>query len=268
MEAARTVLVGSHHTGREPLGDGRPARPRGEDPPRPSRRRRRGVLAAARRDRRRRHELERLAGRLEQRRPGGLGRDLELAAAGIRSYAAAEGPRVVFVGKLIVSKGCDLLLAAWPLVARGHPGARLMMVGFGEYRDGLLRLWAALSLRRPRRRPRGRPPRLGARGRGGGAAHLPVARSSPIRPTATPTPPAAAAGTHRLRRPARVRARSPTSSAAATRWSCPSTFPEAFGMVAAEAASTGALPVCADHSGLAEVAGALAGGAARRASAS
>jgi glycosyltransferase involved in cell wall biosynthesis len=38
----------------------------------------------------------------------------------------------------------------------------------------------------------------------------------------------------------------------------PSTFPEAFGMVAAEAAACGALPVCSDHSGLAEVAGALA----------
>ncbi len=38
----------------------------------------------------------------------------------------------------------------------------------------------------------------------------------------------------------------------------PSTFPEAFGMVAAEAAACGALPVCPDHSGLAEVAGALA----------
>ena len=37
----------------------------------------------------------------------------------------------------------------------------------------------------------------------------------------------------------------------------PSTFPEAFGMVAAEAAAAGALPVCADHSGLAEVAAAL-----------
>jgi glycosyltransferase involved in cell wall biosynthesis len=39
----------------------------------------------------------------------------------------------------------------------------------------------------------------------------------------------------------------------------PSTFPEAFGMVAAEAAACGALPVCAAHSGLAEVAAALAG---------
>ena len=34
----------------------------------------------------------------------------------------------------------------------------------------------------------------------------------------------------------------------------PSMFPEAFGMVAAEAAACGALPVCANHSGLAEVA--------------
>jgi glycosyltransferase involved in cell wall biosynthesis len=38
----------------------------------------------------------------------------------------------------------------------------------------------------------------------------------------------------------------------------PSTFPEAFGMVAAEAASCGVLPVSAAHSGLAEVTRALA----------
>ncbi len=37
-----------------------------------------------------------------------------------------------------------------------------------------------------------------------------------------------------------------------------STFPEAFGMVAAEAAACGALPVVARHSGLAEVARTLA----------
>jgi glycosyltransferase involved in cell wall biosynthesis len=39
----------------------------------------------------------------------------------------------------------------------------------------------------------------------------------------------------------------------------PSTFPEAFGMVAAEAAACGALPVVAAHSGLAEVARTLGG---------
>ena len=38
----------------------------------------------------------------------------------------------------------------------------------------------------------------------------------------------------------------------------PSTFPEAFGMVAAEAASCGVLPVSAAHSGLLEVSDALA----------
>jgi glycosyltransferase involved in cell wall biosynthesis len=37
----------------------------------------------------------------------------------------------------------------------------------------------------------------------------------------------------------------------------PSTFPEAFGMVAAEAAACGVLPVSAAHSGLAEVTAAL-----------
>ena len=39
-----------------------------------------------------------------------------------------------------------------------------------------------------------------------------------------------------------------------------STFPEAFGMVAAEAAACGALPVVANHSGLGEVARTLVGG--------
>ncbi len=39
----------------------------------------------------------------------------------------------------------------------------------------------------------------------------------------------------------------------------PSTFPEAFGMVAVEAGACGALPISAAHSGLAEVSEALAG---------
>jgi glycosyltransferase involved in cell wall biosynthesis len=38
----------------------------------------------------------------------------------------------------------------------------------------------------------------------------------------------------------------------------PSTFPEAFGMVAAEAAAAGVLPISAGHSGAAEVSRALA----------
>ena len=39
----------------------------------------------------------------------------------------------------------------------------------------------------------------------------------------------------------------------------PSTFPEAFGMVAAEAAACGVPPVSADHSGMREVSRQLAG---------
>ena len=43
----------------------------------------------------------------------------------------------------------------------------------------------------------------------------------------------------------------------------PSTFPEAFGMVAVEAAACGALPVSAGHSGMLEVSRQLRRGAAR-----
>ena len=38
---------------------------------------------------------------------------------------------VSYVGKLIASKGVDLLIAAWPLIAGRVPEARLMIAGFG-----------------------------------------------------------------------------------------------------------------------------------------
>src|SRR3954451_10382885 len=78
--------------------------------------------------------------------PGsGWDRDPEEAAGALETYADAEGPRVVFIGKLIVSKGVDLLLAAWPIVCAASPGARLLMVGFGEYEEASRRLWSALE---------------------------------------------------------------------------------------------------------------------------
>ena len=49
------------------------------------------------------------------------------------------------MGKLIVSKGVDLLLAAWPLVVAEVSEARLCVVGFGTYREGLGRIVAALA---------------------------------------------------------------------------------------------------------------------------
>ena len=87
--------------------------------------------------------------------PSGWERDMSQAASAVEWFARAEGPRVVLVGKLIVSKGVDLLLAAWPLVHASNPGARLLVVGFGEYAGALQRLWAALAsgaCARPRRR--------------------------------------------------------------------------------------------------------------------
>ena len=54
---------------------------------------------------------------------------------------------VSYVGKLIVSKGVDLLLAAWPLVVSRVPDARLVMVGFGTYHDALVRFVEALAAR-------------------------------------------------------------------------------------------------------------------------
>ena len=72
-------------------------------------------------------------------------RDRGEAATAVRWLAETEGPRVVFVGKLIVSKGVDLLAAAWPLVHSRHPDARLILCGFGAYREGLESLIAALA---------------------------------------------------------------------------------------------------------------------------
>src|SRR5918996_91093 len=52
-----------------------------------------------------------------------------------------------FAIKLIVSKGVDLLLAAWPLVVARVPEARLVIVGFGTYRDALGRFVEAMRRR-------------------------------------------------------------------------------------------------------------------------
>jgi glycosyltransferase involved in cell wall biosynthesis len=256
MAAANAVLVGSRHTAESlwetvadpslppktrlgppgvdvrafaPLGEGETAR---------------GVLEA-------------LAGEIEAGHRGeAFGREPEAAVAALRRYAEAAGPRVIFVGKLIVSKGADLLIAAWPLVAGRNPGAELLLIGFGEYRDALRRLWEAIAagdLEAARE--------IASRGRAleGGEeeplAHLGAFLADP--PDGYAEAAAAAAGSVEFagRLEYGEVARAVRASDAMV---VPSTFPEAFGMVAAEAAATGALPVCARHSGLAEVAGALA----------
>jgi glycosyltransferase involved in cell wall biosynthesis len=172
----------------------------------------------------------------------------ELAAASALERIDPERDRLVaFVGKLIVNKGCDLLLAAWPLVLGRMPGARLVMVGFGadrELLEGLLDALAAGDLGQAQDIAL---PHLLAflRGLRGDALdrYLAGARALPDRVVFT----------GRLDHD-ELAELLPACEALVV----PSTFPEAFGMVAAEAAACGALPISAAHSGLAEVSSALA----------
>jgi len=188
-------------------------------------------------------------------------RDANEAAVALADVARGTDDRLVaFVGKLIVSKGIDLLLAAWPLVLQREPRARLVVVGFGAYRAALERMLAALA-----DRDEAALDALVAAGRaeeGGPTAPLRHLRTflDALDPAERERYFAAAAGLHeRVVLTGRLDHEElvdllPACEALVV----PSTFPEAFGMVAAEGAACGALPVCAAHSGLAEVAAALA----------
>ena len=181
----------------------------------------------------------------------GFGRDEEAAVAALEEFALAEGPRVIFVGKLIVSKGVDLLVAAWPMIHRENPGARLLLVGFGAYEMGLRALATALGegdLDSARHIAE-----VGRQLEGGEAGRLDfLADFLAIPPMGYAAAAVGAAGSisfsGRLEHDEVARVL-PACEAMVV----PSTFPEAFGMVAAEGAASGVLPVCAEHSGLAEV---------------
>ena len=193
--------------------------------------------------------------------PGGNSnwdRHPEEAAGALDEFADADGPRVVFIGKLIVSKGVDLLLAAWPVVHAANPGARLLMVGFGEYDDASRRLWAALETG-----DLGTVREMARRGRaleGGEEAPLGM-----LEAFLDDLPPgyaeSAEAATGSVSFSGRLEHEEVGRVVpAADVLVMPSTFPESFGMVAAEAAAAGTLPVSAAHSGMAEVSQALAEG--------
>jgi len=165
-------------------------------------------------------------------------------------------PLVVFVGKLIVSKGVDLLLAAWPLVAAAHPGARLQVAGYGEYEDGLRRLLAALD--RGDLDDAREVARLGWALEGGEERTLPILSAFLAAP-----PPGYREAARGIAASVELIGRLEHDEVAALlpraeALVMPSTFPEAFGMVAVEAAACGALPVSAAHSGMLEVSRQLA----------
>jgi len=239
MAAATTVLVGSRHTAESlwaalPGVAGLREKTRLGPP---------GV------------DTERFRPRVLSRQEGGL------AASPGRTPPPTAPPAgetygVVFVGKLIVSKGVDLLIAAWPLVRAEHPRARLVIAGYGAFESGLRRLVDALD--------GGEldvAQQIAETGRGlegGSAEPLTVLKGFLANPPAGYSEAARGMGESvefigRLEHD-EVAEVLPGMEALVM----PSTFPEAFGMVAAEAAACGALPVSAGHSGMREVSRELA----------
>jgi glycosyltransferase involved in cell wall biosynthesis len=249
LERAGGVLVGSRHTAESlwtAIGDaGLPERtrlgPPGVDVERFTPREPAAARAGLE------HLRERLAA-MEDTGPdeSSFARSPGEAAAALATVGA-DDRLVVFVGKLIASKGVELLLAAWPLVLAREPRARLLIVGFGAFRPGLEGLARDLE--------RGDLDAVQAlrSEHGDELPHLRAFLDSLADPEAYR---AAARGmTDRIAWAGRLdHAELTDILPAAEAMAVPSTFPEAFGMVAAEAASCGALPVVAAHSGLAEVA--------------
>ena len=167
-----------------PRGDG--GRPRCPDRLRPHRRVALGGPAesAAGEDRsgpRRRHGVPAAGG------GDGEGR---ATASPSGSAPAAASPLVVFVGKLIVSKGVDLLLAAWPLVRASIPRRGSRSPASAPTRTGCAGCsppsTPATSTTRARSRGSAAASRAGSESRCRSSAP-----SSTSRRRATPTPPAA-----------------------------------------------------------------------------
>jgi glycosyltransferase involved in cell wall biosynthesis len=178
------------------------------------------------------------------------------AAAALRALDPRRDRIVGYVGKLIVSKGVDLLLAAWPLVVAQVPSARLVVVGFGTFREPLGRFVEAL-----RSADLATLADIAARGReleggpGGPLRHL----AAFLDRTGDTWLHAAPAAADRIHFTGRLEHDDlPDLLPACEAQVMPSTFPEAFGMVAAEAAACGVLPLSAGHSGMAEVTATLA----------
>jgi glycosyltransferase involved in cell wall biosynthesis len=118
----------------------------------------------------------------------------------LAAFFEGDRPTILYFGKLLLNKGVHVLLEAIEGI-----DARVLIVGFGDYREEIERL---------------------AGGRATFTGPLEHSHLVHVIPLADVTV-------------------------------VPSIFPEAFGMVAAEAAAGGSLPLVARHSGLAEIAAGL-----------
>jgi glycosyltransferase involved in cell wall biosynthesis len=159
------------------------------------------------------------------------------AASALRALAGRRGPLVGSFGKLIPQKGVEHLLVGARLAASP---SEVLVVGFGLHREWLAALDAAIH--------DGDADALGwLRGRGVVPPDVDLGRLAAAGAAASP-----AVFTGRL-----DHRFAPAVVAAMDVLVVPSVLEEAFGMVAAEGAAAGAIPLVARHSGLAEVAAAL-----------
>ncbi|MGH2675122.1 MAG: glycosyltransferase, partial [Actinomycetota bacterium] len=165
------------------------------------------------------------------------------AAERLRALARHGGPVIGYLGKLIPEKGVERLLEAAALLGSD---VRVLVVGFGLGREWLAAVVAALDDGDP-------------------AAHEWLGEASRLELELDPEEVRAARGFgERVTFTGRLDHRyAPEVVAALDVLVVPSTLEEAFGMVAAEGAAAGALPLVARHSSLAEVAEALEGAAGR-----
>lgn len=168
--------------------------------------------------------------------------------------AREDAPLIVYVGKLIHSKGVHSLISAFCGVREEIPDARLLVVGFGTFREGLEAITQSISsgdaeslanLVSLGKRLEGQPS-----GQSGNALeHFEVGAgivaSEGLSDSVLFTGPLDHGSLAKLL---------PFADVAVV----PSIFPEIFGLVAAEFAACGVVPFVARHSGLAE-AGAIVG---------
>ena len=173
------------------------------------------------------------------------------ADAGERLAAFLDGsPLIVYLGKLIHSKGVHSLLSAFARV-REPTGARLLVIGFGTFREGLEAL--AYSLGAGDEDILEQITESGKLLEGGPVSpleHFGLTEDL-VRVAANMDDDVAFIGPLEHRELSRIL---PAADVAVV----PSIFPETFGLVAAEFAAAGVVPFVADHSGLRE-AGALVG---------
>jgi glycosyltransferase involved in cell wall biosynthesis len=156
------------------------------------------------------------------------------AASVLRRLASTDRPLAGYFGKLIPQKGVDLLLAA---LTRSSAAPDALVIGFGLERERLTALWQTLRT-----------------GDVEALAWLLASSDTAIVRQDVGAVPARSDASFVGRLDHRY---APDALAALDVLVVPSVLDEAFGMVAAEGAAAGALPLVARHSGLAEIAEAL-----------